>query len=886
VVRRHEGFIGSFAGDALLAFFGAPRAHEDDPERAVRAALEMLAEFPDLQASVGENGASLSLRIGIDTGTVLARQVDADARADYAVMGNAVNMAQRLQSQAPKGGCWIGGTTAALVKEAFELEDLGGLIVKGRDEPLPAFAVVRAHDTVVARRRRTAALLHGRDTELGALRSALAGPGLRTLLVRGEPGAGKSRLLEALRDDWAGSWWEGGCVSSSSESYRPWKSLLASVPDDSEGLEVVRGTGGPADPMQRRVSAARDVAAVIAASVPAVVVLEDLHWADRPTLDLLGDLVWALADQDVLLLLTSRDPLPDVGADEVVLGPLPENAVAGMVEDVLGGAPPVHLVADLATRSGGNPLFLGELALALADRGLVSTVEGGVLQARANDLAAVLDLVPDSLEGLIGARIDALPASAAALLSVVAVLGAPVDRDHVAAVAAEAQGSTVAEVDAAWAQLVAAELVSGAGFSHAVVRDVAYGRLSRRRRRDLHRDAAAAGPGTPRYQAEHLYLAGGGPRAADALVLAADTARAAHALDEAVLHLTREVELRRADSGQRAVLPDRLTVLGEVLETLGRYADAEPLLREAIDLGGDVRATRALAGCLRRLGRYDEVLALEALGDDAEQLALLDEERAWSLAATGRHDEALQVVDRAPPSPRIDGRWALVRAYCLSAASRPDEAVDEARLAMSLLTDQPASQARALRLLGDALWRAGDAEAAEAVLHEGLDVGERVGAWEEVAACRTTLATLLSTVARLQDALDVGRDAMVLADRMKHRFGRVVTRANLADFSLLSGDLANAEAWALEAQGLAQEAGLEGLAAISQGTLAAVRLAQGDSAAALSLATTAATSLERVGLAREADEVWATAARAAAEQGVSPPARTTTPLPALREGAP
>ena len=864
-VRRGEGYVGSFAGDALLAFFGAPTAHEDDVERALRCALQMLHEWPALQEAAGEHAQALSLRIGVDTGHVLARLLGGDVRTDYAVMGNAVNMAQRLQSQAPQGACYVGETTARLAADAFELASVGDLQVKGRAEPLPAYLLVGERRRTVLRRAALGTPLRGRDDELAALRARVSAPTGGVVLV-GEAGAGKSRLLDAVRPD-AAAWREGGCAAHDDTSYRPWRAALDGL--EAQGIDVLRGAAWSGTPSARRALVARDVAAALRSVAPVVVVLEDLHWADAPTLDLLHDLLPDLADDPVLLLGTSRSPVD--GVTPLQVGPLPAAAVGVLVEDVLGAAPAPSLVEDVARRSGGNPFYAAELARALVAAGVVRYADGDVLVAPESELARTLELVPASLEGLVGARIDALSAAAESVLTVAAVLGPPLSVDVVAAVAARATGASVLHVERQVRELTEAGLLAGEGFAHAIVQDAAYTRTPRRRRRELHLAAAEVGPDLPAFQARHLYLGGAGTRAVAALERAAEDAAARSVLEEAVLHLGREVELRRADDTERAVLPDRLTVLGEHLETLGRYEEAEPVLREAQALGAGGRATRALAGVLRRRGAYDEVLQVTDVElADPEQAGLLREERGWALAATGRHDAALQLVATPAASPRLQGRWDLLRAYCSAAAGRPADAVTAAGEAHDLLLsvgDLPGA-ARALRLLGDAQWRLGQHEQALASLTEGRRRSQELGAWEEVAACTSTLATLHNQRGDLETSLAEGRAATVVADRIGHRFGRVVTRANVADTLLAMGSATEALVLAEQAAQMALDAGLPGLRWAAEGTAAEALRVVGRPEEAAARAAAAAEGLELAGQQREAAEVWRTVAAAATDDAL------------------
>ena len=675
IVKRGEGYVGSFAGDALLAYFGAPVAHEDDAVRAVRCAQEMLAEFPALLAVAPPEAAELSLRIGVDTGAVMARLVAGDIKTDYNILGNSVNMAQRLQSNAPPGGCVVGETTYRLAKDAFEFEDLGGLNVKGRAEPLPAWLLVGERQRSMQRRDARTATIVGRDVELAVLSAAEESGG--GLLLMAEAGAGKSRLLEEAQARSSRTWLGGGCAPhDTSRSYRPWASVLAGIAAENDGLRIVAGDLdlrlAALPPARRRDVVATDVASALLATAPAVVVLEDLHWADQPSLDLFDDLLHSLRGTDLLVIATSREPVSTTATLPVLeVAPLVDDAVAVLVTELLGGLPPDVLVADIARRSGGNPLYVAELALALRDRGLVELVEGGVLVASDAGLQTALDLVPDSLEGLIGARIDALPNAQERALTIAAILGAPVREELVTAVAVQL-ALPHHEIRAALEGLRSARLLEGDEFVHAVVQNTAYVRTTRARRRTLHLAAADAChdlvPDEEKtgFLARHLYLAGAGPRAIVALEAAAAHSLTHGAHEEAVLHLTREVELRdtaSAEAAQRVDLPNRLVTLGELLELLGRYTEAEPRLRTAIARGASARAERCLVGCLRRLGQHQAAVRLadEALAAsvDPASYAVLAEERSWALAAQG-------------DLRRRAGRTSIRRKPCLDRPGRPD----------------------------------------------------------------------------------------------------------------------------------------------------------------------------------------------------------------------
>ncbi len=853
IVKRGEGHVGAFAGDAVLCYFGAPVAHEDDAARAVRCAHEMLEEFPALLAVAPAEAADLTLRIGVDTGAVMARLVAGDIRTDYNILGNSVNMSQRLQSSAPPGALVVGETTYRLTLDDYEYVDIGPLQVKGRVEPLPAYQLIGPRDRTILRRVARTERVHGREEDLTAIADALVPGPARGMAIVAEAGTGKSRLLQEARARSGRVWYEGGCAPHERDrSYRPWAHALAPLTEGpvEAGLRILLGRDLDDDvdqlpPALRRDLVARDVAQLLRDAAPCVVVLEDLHWADQPSLDLLDDVLFEAGEADVLVLATSRDKVPAAAELAMLeLGPLDLPAVAALVADLLGGDPPDDLVEEVVRRSGGNPLYVVELALAIRDRGLVSLADGEVLVTTAAGLARALDLVPDSLEGLIGARIDALPAAQERVLTIAAALGSPVEERLVAEVTAEL-GEPDSEVPEALAGLRAARMIAGDDFVHALVMGTAYSRTPRARRRRLHLAAAAVGPHwvaddeLPGYLARHLYLAGAGTRALTALEAAVEDALTRGAHDEALLHLYRDVELRRSDdveAERRAVLPHRLVATGELLELLGRYDEAVPHFREAIEKGAPATASRGLIGSLRRLGRYDEVVSIadEVMSDETVEESMrvkLSWEKAAALASLGRLDSALDAL-----LPGVDAaseaRQDLIRAYCFLLRSDPEGAEAALVPALEVLdaAGDTASYLHGRRNLGAVRAAQDRHEEAIAILDDTLRLARANGLAEEALSCLLNLGSVAGGRPELE--LRYSREAVTQSDRMRHSFHRVAARNNLAD-TLISANRADvAVQVATRALALAEEHQISGIVGAILHTRGTAQLRLGDLEAA------------------------------------------------------
>jgi class 3 adenylate cyclase len=543
-LERFGGTVEKFIGDAVMALFGAPVAHEDDPERAVRAALairDAMAEFnrhdPDLD---------LHVRIGVTTGEALvgldARPIEGEGMAS----GDVVNTAARLQTAALVDGILVDETTFRATDRQIAYQPADPVTAKGKTDPIPAWRALgpRASLGVDVDQAPVVALV-GRERERDLLADALAraraeqAPQLVTLI--GVPGIGKSRLVWELgelveADPELITWRQGRCLPygegaalwALGEVVKAQAGILDTDPADAatakltqavadligdkreaawvqEHLGVLIGVGGTELGGDRRAEAFaawRRFVEALAEQGPAVLVFEDLHWADALLLDFLDHLVdWA--DQVPLLLVcTARPELlsrqPGWGGGKpnssiVSLAPLSEQDTAQLVAGLLGHALlPAELQAALLARAGGNPLYAEKYVRMLADRGYLTRVSGSWRLDRAEELP-----LPESVQGIIAARLDALSPEEKALLQDAAVLG---KIGWVGALAAlsDTQPSMAEERLHALErkQFLRRERRSQVAgerqyaFRHVLVRDVAYGQLPRAARADRHQRAA------------------------------------------------------------------------------------------------------------------------------------------------------------------------------------------------------------------------------------------------------------------------------------------------------------------------------------------------------------------------------------------------------------
>lgn len=611
VVEEHARHVAYAQGDGLVVYFGFPHAGEDDAERAVRAALDIHRRLREARTGAPH---PLQARVGIATGLVVVSAGEDGAIAGARVVGETPNLAARLQSEGRAGDTIIAEATRRLCGALFEYEARGNVTLKGFPEPVTIHRVVGEGPAPSRFEARVAAAgmspLVGRDAELAELleawREAGGGAG-RAILLRGEAGIGKSRLARAFVE----ALLEGGAEPRPSRVLRWYclahlanrdlhplvreleelaelgrgvpdatrgaalQALVAAtpglVPDDAEPLAALLGLEGSAarpegeDPKARarrtRDALVRRVEGM-ARQGPLLVLLEDAHWADEGTLDLLGALLGRIAELPAMLLVTHRPhfvpPWPLQGrAGTVGLGALAPGEAVRLV-DAVGrgrGAPlPPRVARTIAERAAGVPLFLEELTKTLLDRAAELPREEDALDALA---------VPVTLQESLMARLDRLGA-AREVAQVGAVLGREFTEAMLRAVLPRRKDLR-AELRSLCQSGIAAESESArgggrrrlVGFHHALMQEAAYESVLRRQRHDLHRTVAeamlaghAAFPGSePEVVARHCER-GGLPRAAAQHWLAAGE----QALERAATGAA-EIYLRAA-LAQIALLPE------------------------------------------------------------------------------------------------------------------------------------------------------------------------------------------------------------------------------------------------------------------------------------------------------------------------------------------
>jgi class 3 adenylate cyclase len=491
-IYRYEGTIARLMGDAILAFFGAPVAHEDDPVRATRAALDLLAAAREFAQEARRTYAiDFAMRVGLNTGPVVVGEVGSDLKYEYTAMGDAVNLAARMQSAARPMTVLIGEHTYRFIAPIFDCTDLGLIEVKGKAEPVRVYEVVglKAEPGRVRGLAGLESPMVGRDAELAALLqiSAAVQAGLgRAALIIGEPGLGKTRLIAEWKAALSAEstihnpqltvrWAEGRCLSygqglayhllidslrslvglPAAASEPETRSALLALTDDLFGnsaLEVYPYLGhllslqleGDAlervrllDPQalqSQYLSALRHLLRALSASRPLALILDDIHWADPSSIDLLIKLTPLATEAPLLFCFVSR---PDrdapgwklvaaaretigAGLTELTLNPLSEADSRQLVSNLLE----IESLPDttrtlILKKAEGNPFFVEEVIRMLIDRGAI--VKQGEGWAAGKQIENVD--IPDNLQGLLLARIDRLPEDVKRTLRVASVIG-------------------------------------------------------------------------------------------------------------------------------------------------------------------------------------------------------------------------------------------------------------------------------------------------------------------------------------------------------------------------------------------------------------------------------------------------------------------------------
>ncbi len=901
VVHRYDGIVNKVDmythGDKLMALFGAPAAHEDDPTRAVRCALELEHALDAANREIGAllkevSFGQLIQKIGINTGTVFAGRVGGTTRYEYTVMGPAVNLAARLMSAAVDGEVLLSPSARAAVVGQVVVEDHPPLRLKGLAEPVTPARALRVADAQAPGTRIGAAPMIGRDPEMrrlfDAAAAALRGAG-RVLALVGEAGAGKSRMAEELlqrlviasvaepptdamlppfemvigecqsydqRTSYAtlrgplselllfSAWRASGAdlqlhIAERVRQLAPDLERFAPLLSDALGVALDESALTTAlSPQQRHDRLQELIVAIFcgaAAREPLLVSIEDMHWADSPSLELLGSLAAAAANLALLLVFTYR-PDPPISApwDDMPLTVhlrLPELAPgysADLLSALLGGQPPAEILP-LLDRTQGNPFFIEELVRALVAGGVLVRDEGGVWHL-ARPLAEVA--LPTSIEGLLIARLDQLDEPRQELVQVASVIGRRFQRPIIEGIYASQPA-----LDDSLQRLISIELIQADQldrtlayvFRHALLRDVAYEGILYARRRILHGRVARRieAFSQERIDDQLAILAWHYLQAEDWAHALAYHMRAGEQSQRrfanrdalALYRVALEIAAHLGTSADPLTLLDQVVAIhersGDVHMLLGEYDQAEQHFREVLSMAGAdmeavdeiwLRMHRKLASIDERRSRYDDAFAWLHTGLARATTSLRIETARCYLLGTGiyfRQGNYTQAMEWAHLGLRMARQFASQadEAHALKLIGNiyrdqgelgpAIESLDYARKIFEEL-NSIGGMCDTLNDLGLTYLAAGRWEETVASYEQSLEISENIGDVLAVARTSNNLAVVLVGRNQLDRAGELYRLSSAMFERIGYVLGVALTTYNRGEVLLLQGKPAEA----------------------------------------------------------------------------------------------
>ena len=874
-IDRYEGTTARLMGDAIFALFGAPIAHEDDPERAVSAGLEIVAAMRGYREEHGADpDRDLNVRVGINTGPVVVGEVGSGVRVEYTAMGDAVNVAARMEQTAEPGTVQITTETARLLGASFDLGPPTDVDVKGKTQPVAAHRVLgRTSRLVAARATDThAAPLVGRDREMETLRRAvdetIDGRGQMVALI-GEAGLGKSRLIEETRAYWSTRqpsivlgdadvrriWEVWQCVSyDTTRPYAQYRRMLSGIagvvdtdppdvvreklartvePEAPEWLEphmrVWRSLFGVAQPGEERLEGEAFRAAIMDlvprstryfGGNPRLLVFEDLHWCDDASMDLLIETARVIDDLPSLLLFAFR---PDRQAPSWRLKHWLETDYPRRSTEMslspLSKEDSAALIDDLLPEGSRSETVRA---------GILERTEGNPLfleeLTAAIQLEGSTDAIPATLQAVITARLDTLDEDARRTLQLASVIGRSFDEPVLGAVAgdgAELRGRLDTLERAGLIREIARSPEREFAFHHSLTQEAAYETILLRDRRALHLRVGAALEGLYANRLEefapvlahHFEQASDDERTLRYARIAGDHAGRLYANVDAVTHYGVAIEAARR-LGADELLGNLYLNRGRALELSGRYDEAEE--------------------------NYEEMQAhAEASGDRAAELQAMMSLTTLLTTPTPKFDVtegrrashqtvalARELGDRDAESKAL---WNLMNLNVYGGGDNV-EAVEVGERSLALARELDAREQVAFTLTD--IWRVytaiGDLAAARQSLDEARSIWREVGNLPMLGETLASSATLSRLTGNDEDAVAVGREGRSVAESIGNLWGQSHASMSFFEVYLDRGELGTAIDMMRDAIDLGERAGLLAPQVRTRSTLAVTYAYLGD----------------------------------------------------------
>lgn len=849
-IYRYEGTVARLMGDSILAFFGAPIAHEDDPQRAILAGLDIVRDIRTFRQQMRSQwGLDIDVRVGINTGLVVVGAVGSDLRMEYTAMGDAINLAARMEQTARPGTVQIGEDTYKLIAPLFECESLGEIEIKGKLEPVVAYRVI-GEKKRPGRLRGVDGLdspLVGRDQEMHQLQGALLqlrqGTGQIVSLI-GEAGLGKSRLIADLRQlsipitEEAAKlrWLEGRSLSyQTAVPYAPFIDLFTNhfalqveeadaekyervvrtvaefMPQSAHEISPYLGsllglklTGEALDRVKfmdppllrgRVFEAVLTYIQQLASECPLVLIFDDVHWIDPTSLDLLQQML-PLADGHMLLLVAMFRPPRDEKSAQfhqiaeqqfadkyraITLKPLDEAESRELVANLLHvEGLPIKARQLILDKSEGNPFFVEEVIRSMLDAGLV--VKDGEIWRATQDIDRLE--VPNTLAGVINARMDRLDSSAYDVAQKASVIGREFTFDTLAGLMDNQdylEGALFALQQREWIREKSRFPNRTYIFKHVLSQETAYASLLLKKRRILHRQVAdlleLRSPDQAGDIGRHLLEAREGARALPYLVEAGARAARSYATSEAIRYYQQAIQFlddntdlalaRLAYEGFANVL----TFANELLRAVEIYQTMLELGESRGDIPMQVSALNKLSFLhAMRLGKFQEAeeLITEAerrarLKEDAQGLSELSLIRCMMCTAVADFDGVVRYMDET-----VDiGRQLAVKEQ-MSMGLEHIAVSQTYMMQFDQAWEKIEEGLRLSREIGDRIHevaflthpiplrylRDGDLDAAQSAAEEGLQIAINIGSPQSEAVALELLGTVAYRRGSFEQAID------------------------------------------------------------------------------------------------------------------------------------
>ena len=854
-VYKYEGTVPRLMGDAILAFFGAPIAHEDDPQRAVLAGLEIQQGIREYMEKVRlKYGLEFALRVGINTGLVVVGAMGSDLRMEYTAIGDAINLAARMEQTAVPGTVQISNETYKLVAPFFDFEELGDVEVKGKTAPIKTYRPLALKKSPGHLRglEGLSSPLVGRETQLYLLHHQMEqlkiGAGSFVAVI-GEAGLGKSTLIAELKktnEEFA--WLRGDAVAyARSVSYFPWRQIVRQSidahEDDSasevrhklgyvcdcctlpggdipfleailaveseESLQVVAGYQGEAL-VQRMVEATRGFLCEKAVEDPLIIVFDDLHWADEASLNLLFSTADLTNTQPILIICMLRPENPSASWDliskvqqkldgryqSIFLEPLQEDQTEMLLANLLGVKDlPENIREMIVGRADGNPFFIEELIRSLIETNQIVR-ENRHWRAVSADTKISL---PDTLRGVLGARIDRLPGPSKYVLQTAAVIGRSFDL-RVLKQLAGLNGSFDSQIQYLQEASLVEPFREEYAFRHVLIQEAAYESLLIKKRVELHRRIGEILEEIHANRIEefapliayHFYAAQD-ERSLKYDLLSGTKAAHLYANVESAMHFSRALEVAKRTKVDPEQIIDLYTQLGSVLELSGQFEKALAAYEEMQAFGHEHNDRRTQMKALMAKATIYSIFSELHNSTLSEQMLL----EALELSR--------EVGDRTTQAKL---NWNLMITYLFS--KRLDESLQYGEIGLALARDSDDREQLAF-ILNDIcrLYTCrGEFDKAHVCIREAREIWKSLDHQVMLADSLGSEAETYFNAGEYKLSLDYSQQALQISEEIANQWGQSYDRMLMAFAYFENGQLGRGIQLAEESCQLADEAGL------------------------------------------------------------------------------